>query len=52
MARPKWAMPAVTAMLSGYRTLLEALLARGWPGSANRSACQLGAKRHCSSDEV
>ena len=29
-ARPQWAMLAVTAMLSSYRTLLEGLLARGW----------------------
>jgi squalene synthase HpnD len=30
VARPWLAMLAATAMLSGYRTLLEALLARGW----------------------
>src|SRR5205085_6897029 len=29
-ARSQWAMLAVTAMLSSYRTLLEGLLARGW----------------------
>jgi phytoene/squalene synthetase len=29
-ARPRLAMLAATAMLSGYRTLLEALLSRGW----------------------
>jgi phytoene synthase len=30
VARPRLAMLAATAMLSGYRTLLEALLSRGW----------------------
>ena len=30
VSRPRLAMVAATAMLSGYRTLLEALLSRGW----------------------
>jgi len=30
VAHPRWAMPVTTAVLCGYRTLLKALVARGW----------------------